>query len=91
METRLLILNGDPVFEDRALAMFDALPNVEIRIVRTLSESVSTLMREDFDLFIVEGTDSVVIEQATHTRQHFPSLRIIALLRTVSHSASLLG
>jgi hypothetical protein len=80
VETRLLILNGDPVFDDRALAMFDALPNVEIRIVRTLGESVSTLMREDFDLFIVEGTDAVVIEQATHTRQHFPSLRIIALL-----------
>ncbi len=36
-------------------------------------------MREAFDLFIVEGETPVAIEQAIHTRQHFPSLEIVAL------------
>ena len=36
-------------------------------------------MREDFDLFIVEGEAAVAIEQAIHTRQHFPSLKIVCL------------
>ncbi len=79
METRLLILNFDPVFQDRALAMFDAMRKVETRIVRTLAEAVCILMREDFDLFIVEGDAAVAIEQTIHTRQHFPSLKIICL------------
>ena len=79
VETRLLILNSDPVFQDRALAMFDAMRKVEIRIVRTLAEAVCILMREDFDLFIVEGEAAVAIEQAIHTRQHFPSLKIVCL------------
>jgi hypothetical protein len=79
VETRLLILNSDPVFQDRALAMFDAMRKVETRIVRTLAEAVYILMREDFDLFIVEGEAAVAIEQAIHTRQHFPSLTIICL------------
>jgi hypothetical protein len=79
VETRLLILNSDPVFQDRALAMFDAMRKVETRIVRNLSEAVCILMREDFDLFIVEGEAAVAIEQAIHTRQHFPSLTIICL------------
>ena len=79
MDTRLLILNSDPVFQDRALAMFDAMCKVEIRIVRSLSEAVYILMREDFDLFVVEGEAAVAIEQAIHTRQHFPSLKIVCL------------
>jgi hypothetical protein len=79
VETRLLILNFDPVFQDRALAMFDAMRKVETRIVRTLAEAVYILMREDFDLFIVEGDAAVAIEQTIHTRQHFPSLKIICL------------
>lgn len=79
METRLLILNSDPVFQDRALAMFDGMRNVETRIVRTLSEAVYILMRENFDLFVVEGEAAVAIEQAVNTRQHFPSLEIICL------------
>ena len=37
-------------------------------------------MRENFDLFIVEGEAAVAIEQAINTRQHFPSLKIICLL-----------
>ena len=40
------------------------MPKVETRIVRTLSEAVYILMREDFDLFIVEGEAAVAIEQA---------------------------
>ena len=74
METRLLILNSDPVFEDRALAMFDAMRKVETCIVRTLSEAIYILMRENFDLFVVEGEPAVAIGRATNTRQHFPSL-----------------
>ena len=83
MDTRLLILNSDPVFEDRALAMFDAMRKVETRIVRSLSEAVYIVMREDFDLFIVEGEAAVAIEQAIHTRQHFPSLKIVCLMQDI--------
>ncbi len=79
MDTRLLILNPEPVFQDRVLTMIDAMPRVETRIVRSLAEAVYILMREDFDLFIVEGETPITIEQAIHTRQHFPSLEIVAL------------
>ena len=79
METRLLILNSDPVFQDRALAILDTTRNVETRIVRTLSEAVYVLIREHFDLFVVEGEPAVAIEQATNTRQHFPSLEIVCV------------
>ena len=80
VETRLLILNPDPVFEDRALALFDAMPKVETRIVRTLSEAVYILMRENFDLFVVEGESRVAVGQATNIRQHFPSLEVVCLV-----------
>ena len=89
METRLLILNSDPVFEDRALAMFDAMRKVETRIVRTLSEAVYILMRENFDLFVVEGEPAVAIGQATNTRQHFPSLEVMCLTQE-THDSQLL-
>jgi hypothetical protein len=88
VETRLLILNSDPVFEDRALAIFDAMPKVETRIVRTLQEAVYILMRENFDLFVVEGEPRVAIGQATNTRQHFPSLEVICLTQQ-THDATL--
>jgi hypothetical protein len=81
MDTRLLILNSDPVFQDRTLAILDAMRKVETRIVRSLSEAIQILMREDFDLFIVEAEAAVAIEQAINTRQHFPSLTIIGLTR----------
>lgn len=80
METRLLIINSDPIFQDRTLCLLDRLRNVETRIIRTLSEAVYILMREDFDLFAVEGEPALAIEQATNIRQHFPSLRIACLL-----------
>lgn len=79
METRLLVLNADPVFQDKALALFDAMEAVETRIVRTLSEAVAILMGESFDAFIIEGEIPLVVEQATNARQHFPSLKIACL------------
>ncbi|HEX3817272.1 MAG TPA: DUF4388 domain-containing protein [Chthoniobacterales bacterium] len=86
METRLLILNSDPVFEDDALALFDMMDHLERRIVRTLSEAIYTLMRERFDLFVVEGEAVVAIEQATNARQHFPSLEIVCLTSAPAES-----
>lgn len=79
METRLLILNADPVFQDRALSEFDLMDEVEARIVRTMGEAVFVLLAENFDLFVVEGSVAVALDQATNARQHFPSLRIVCL------------
>ena len=79
METRLLILNADPVFQDRALGIFDEIDDIETRVVRTLAEAVSVLLAENFDGFVVEGEPAIAMEQATNARQHFPSLRIVCL------------
>jgi hypothetical protein len=79
VETRLLILNADPVFQDRALAILDEIDNTETRVVRTMSEAVSVLLGENFDGFVVEGENPVAMEQATNARQHFPSLKIVCL------------
>ena len=80
METRLLILNADPVFQDRALALFDLIAGVENRIMRTLSDAIGLLLRENFDAFVLEGEAAVAVEQAIHVRQHFPSLKIVCLV-----------
>ncbi len=80
VQTRLLILNADPVFQDKELAILDAMEEVEIRIVRTFSEAVSFLLAENFDAFVVEGESKLALEQATNARQHFPSLKIICLV-----------
>ena len=80
METRVLGLNPDPVFEDRALAFLDEIDGLEMRIVRNLSEAVQALLDENFDGLIVEGEASIAMEQATNLRQHFPSLRIFCLV-----------
>lgn len=69
--------------------MFDAMHKIETRIVRSLSDAVYILMREDFDLFIVEGEAVVAIEQAIHTRQHFPSLKIVCLREDIVSAALL--
>ncbi len=79
METRLLILNADPVFEDRALTVFDEMEAVDTRIVRSMPEAISVLLSENFDAFVVEGSPAVALEQATSARQHFPSLQIVCL------------
>jgi Domain of unknown function (DUF4388) len=77
LQSRVLILNDDPVFEDRLLSLFDALTQFETRIVRSVSEAVTVLMEEHFDGFIVEGEAFPAIETATVARQHFPSLKIL--------------
>ncbi len=79
METRVLILNADPVFQDRAIAIFDEMDVVETRIVRSMSEAICTLLAENFDGFVVEGEPAIALDQATNARQHFPSLRIMCL------------
>jgi uncharacterized protein DUF4388 len=79
VETRLLILNADPVFQDRAIAILGEMGGIELRIVRAMSEAISVLLGENFDGFIVEGESSIALEQATNARQHFPSLRIVCV------------
>ena len=86
METRLLALNPDPVFQDRTLAILDEKPELETQIVRTLSEAVLALLGENFDGSIIEGEAAMVLEQATNIRQHFPSLRIACLLPERCHA-----
>ena len=86
MENRLLILNSDPVFQDRALACFDVLETVETRVVRSLADSISVLLRENFDAFFVENETSLAVEKAANVRQHFPSLKIVCLVPDLSHS-----
>jgi hypothetical protein len=88
METRLLILNAEPVFQDQALTIFDAMEKLERRIVRTLGEAIAILLRESFDLFVVEGEAAVAIEEATNARQHFPSLEIVCLLEDAAGAAT---
>ena len=46
METRVLILNPDPVFEDRLLSIFDFADEIETCIVRTIAEGVAILIGE---------------------------------------------
>ena len=79
METRLLILNADPVFQDRTLSIFDEMGEIETRVVRRLPEAVSILLAENFDGFAIEGEAPIALEQATNARQHFPSLKILCL------------
>ncbi len=80
METRLLVLNADPVFEDRALAMVHENSDVEVQVVRNLSEAIQALLGENFDGSIIEGEAARALEEATHIRQHFPSLTIACVL-----------
>jgi hypothetical protein len=81
VETRVLTVNADPVFQDRALAVLDQIENLEIQIVRNLSEAVQALLEESFDGLIIEGDAAFAVEQATNLRQHFPSLTIACLLQ----------
>jgi hypothetical protein len=79
VEARLLILNSDPVFQDRALSIFDAFQAIEPRIVRTMPEAISALLGENFDGFVAEGEQAIALDQATTARQHFPSLKVLCL------------
>jgi len=80
VETRVLAVNADPVFQDRALAILDQIEHLETHIVRNLSEAVQALLEENFDGLLIEGEAALSLEQATNLRQHFPSLRIACLL-----------
>jgi hypothetical protein len=80
VETRLLILNADPVFQDRALGLFDLMEGLEVRVVRSLADSISVLLGENFDAFFVEGEAPLALKQAANVRQHFPSLAIVCLI-----------
>ena len=84
--TRVLTLNADPVFQDRALAILDQIEDLETQIVRNLSEAVQALLEENFDGLIIEGDAALAVEQATNLRQHFPSLTIACLLQSVRRS-----
>jgi hypothetical protein len=79
VETRVLILNPDPVFEDRLLSIFDLTDWTETRIVRSVSEAVAVLMAESFDGLIIEGELESAVETATVVRQHFPSLKLLCV------------
>ncbi len=79
MDTRLLLLNADPVFDDRSIALISELEKVEMKIVRTMSEAIGILLAENFDGFLVEGDAPIALEQSTNARQHFPSLQIACL------------
>lgn len=80
METRLLILNTDPVFQDDALSLFDRMNGIETRIVRGLSDAVQVLLGENFDAFVVEGEAPLAVERAINARQHFPSLKVVCVV-----------
>ena len=80
METRVLTVNTDPVFRDRALAILHQIEDLETQIVRNLSEAVQALLEENFVGLIIEGDAALALEQATNLRQHFPSLTIACLL-----------
>jgi Domain of unknown function (DUF4388) len=80
VKTRVLTVNSDPVFQDRALAILDQIEDLETQIVRNLSEAVQALLEENFDGLIIEGDAALALEQATNLRQHFPSLTIACLL-----------
>jgi hypothetical protein len=80
VETRLLVLNADPVFQDTALALLDTMEAVETRVIRTLSEGIGILLDENFDGLLIEGEAALAVEQAVNARQHFPSLKIVCLV-----------
>lgn len=80
MQTRVLILNADPVFEDKALTVLESGADADRQIVRTLAEAVAVLLGENFDAFLIEGETVLALEQATNARQHFPSLKIVCLI-----------
>jgi Domain of unknown function (DUF4388) len=80
VETRVLIVNADPVFQDRVLAILDQIEDLEMQIVRNLSEAVQALLEENFDGLLIEGDAALAVDQATNLRQHFPSLTIACLL-----------
>jgi Domain of unknown function (DUF4388) len=85
----MLIVNADPVFEDKALTILEGGGNTERQIVRTLAEAVAMLLGESFDALLIEGDTALALEQGTNARQHFPSLKIVCLLHDWPEKESL--
>ncbi|HJT81024.1 MAG TPA: DUF4388 domain-containing protein [Chthoniobacterales bacterium] len=79
LEARILVLNADPVFQDKMLDVLAEIPQAEARVVRSLSEAIAVLLEENFDGFICEAEPPSAVEQAVNIRQHFPSLRILCV------------
>lgn len=79
-ESRLLVLNSDPVFQDNTLELLGSLEGLEIRVIRSLSEAIAVMLEENFDGFLVEAEAPIAVEQAVNIRQHFPSLRILCIV-----------
>src|SRR5689334_15100972 len=79
-ESRILVLNADPVFHDITLDVLGIMEGIETRVVRSLSESIAVLLEETFDAFVVEAEAASAVDQAVHIRQHFPSLRILCVV-----------
>ena len=69
VETRVLILNPDPVFKDRLLSILDLTDWTETRVVRSLSEAVAILIAESCDGFIIEGEPESAVETARFEQQ----------------------
>ncbi|HYY13603.1 MAG TPA: DUF4388 domain-containing protein [Chthoniobacterales bacterium] len=80
MQTKVLILNADPVFADKGLTVLESVAEVDKQIVRTLAEAVMVLLGENVDAFLIEAETALALEQATNARQHFPSLKIVCLI-----------
>lgn len=77
LQNRILVLNPDPVYEDRLLTFLDEIVEMETRVVaRSVGEAIGALMEQHFDGFIVEGPPQAAMDAATLARQHFPSLKI---------------
>jgi hypothetical protein len=66
LETRLLVLNGDPVFHDRTLEQLGTMDGLEIQVARSLSEAIAVLLEENFDAFLVEDDAPHAVEQAVN-------------------------
>jgi hypothetical protein len=79
-ETRILVLNADPVFHDVTLQVLGTMDAIDTQVIRSLSEAISVLLEENFDAFVVEAEAAHAVEQAINIRQHFPSLRILCVV-----------
>jgi Domain of unknown function (DUF4388) len=79
-ETRLLVMNADPVFHDATLELLGAMEDLDCRVVRSLSEAIAVLLEENFDAFVAEAEPAAAVDQAVNIRQHFPSLRILCVV-----------
>jgi len=84
VETRLLTINADPVFQDRALAILDEVEDLETQIVRNLSEAVQALLEEEPDLQLIDVRESYEREAG-----YIDGSRHIELMKLSSEAATL--